>query len=344
MTRFRAQTFKRLALLVPIVLLYFFQNCSQVNFDSVAHDAIPTANSTTPIVSPSPLPTPTNVVTYAWLTSGFGSCSVSCGGGTQSQTVVCQRNDSTIVDDSFCAETPKPATSQTCNSDACEVDHWVASGFGSCSATCGGGTQTQTVICQNSANVTVDNSRCTTAMPATSQACNTQVCLTYSWQVSGFGACSVTCGGGTQTQSVFCQDSNGKTVDNSFCNAAAMPATSQGCNPQACMTYNWRQNGFGACSAACGGGTQTQSVTCVDQNGNTVASGLCTSAPPATSQACNLQACPVPTWHGDSIVIGNYIGVCRLLFGVNPVLGSRCDGYAGDSCSPSRGTIAINCY
>ncbi|MDD2907924.1 MAG: FISUMP domain-containing protein [Candidatus Gracilibacteria bacterium] len=55
---------------------------------------------------------------YSWDTGAYGTCSVSCGGGTQTRTVSCKRNDGTIVVDSFCSGT-KPTTSQTCNINVC---------------------------------------------------------------------------------------------------------------------------------------------------------------------------------------------------------------------------------
>lgn len=267
-------------------LLFVFQNCSNVNFVSGVE-------GTTSAASTSP-PPDTDKTSYAWVTNGYGACSVSCGGGTQTQSVYCQRNDGVTVDDGFCTST-KPSTTQICNIDACEVDHWVTSGFGACSVSCGGGIQTQTVLCQNQNNQTVDNSRCSQPAPVTSQSCNTQACVTYTWEQSGFGTCSAACGGGTQTQSVICQDSTGKMVADSFC-SGTKPATSQVCNPQACLTYNWTQSGFGACSATCGGGTQTQTVLCKDNLGHTVDNSLCTGVMPATTQTCSTQACVTYSW------------------------------------------------
>jgi len=54
---------------------------------------------------------------------------------------------------------------------------WSQSGFSACSATCGTGTKTQTVICiNNNSGQTVNNSLCTGTEPNTSQACNIQSC------------------------------------------------------------------------------------------------------------------------------------------------------------------------
>ena len=56
--------------------------------------------------------------TYSWNTGWWWSCSASCGWGTQTRTVSCQRNDGTTASDSFCTGT-KPAVSQSCNTQAC---------------------------------------------------------------------------------------------------------------------------------------------------------------------------------------------------------------------------------
>ena len=53
---------------------------------------------------------------YAWATSQWGSCTSSCGGGTQTRTVQCKTSDSQAftVSSALCTPT-KPSTSQTCN-------------------------------------------------------------------------------------------------------------------------------------------------------------------------------------------------------------------------------------
>lgn len=56
--------------------------------------------------------------TYSWVQGGFGSCTVSCGSGTQTQTVTCQGSTDIVVADSYCLTT-KPAVSQSCNTQSC---------------------------------------------------------------------------------------------------------------------------------------------------------------------------------------------------------------------------------
>jgi hypothetical protein len=254
---------------LSVVVLFFFQNCSQVDFSPSPVDRS-TAASGVPASS-------TN--TYAWISSGWGACSLSCGGGLQTQTVTCQFNGDT-VDASNCSGV-EPATSQACNVEACVGEQWVASGFGTCSKTCGGGTQTQTVTCQDSSGATVANSSCTDTEPVTSQACNTQACLTYNWVQSGFGACSATCGGGAKTQTVTCKDNLGNTVANSLC-TGAMPSNVQACNTQACTPACNFWDPYGTADS-----DPMQTGGCIPSSGQ---SGTCAMACAGALQACTPSA------------------------------------------------------
>lgn len=51
--------------------------------------------------------------TYAWHVSGWSTCSATCGIGTQSRSVWCQRNDGTTSADANCMGS-RPPTSQSC--------------------------------------------------------------------------------------------------------------------------------------------------------------------------------------------------------------------------------------
>lgn len=79
---------------------------------------------------------------YSWWTGDWSNCSVSCGGGTQTRSVVCVRNhpgqtghvgDWSDVADTFCTSSglAKPNVSQVCNTHSCQEcrynknsDHW----------------------------------------------------------------------------------------------------------------------------------------------------------------------------------------------------------------------------
>ena len=64
---------------------------------------------------------------YSWKTGNWGNCSASCGGGTQTRSVTCKRNDAHTVADSLCTKYvgSKPATSKRCNTHACTVCHYA---------------------------------------------------------------------------------------------------------------------------------------------------------------------------------------------------------------------------
>jgi hypothetical protein len=114
---------------------------------------------------------------------------------------------------------------------------------------------------------------------------------TYTWQTTAFGACSAgACSEGVQTRTVWCQRSDGSTVDDALC-AEARPAPTRSCtNTAGC---SWYAGPYGACSARCGSGSQARQVLCVDGVGAPVPSAWCAGTPPRATTSCNTHPCVV---------------------------------------------------
>jgi hypothetical protein len=177
--------------------------------------------------------------TYSWFTGDYGTCS----NYTQTRPVYCRRSDGQSVADSYCSNVgTKPVATQGCVSVPQTVYHWQEGGWGGCSNTCGTGTKTQVVTCQDSLGITWADFNCSTAgtKPSASLTCNdssgcapaplpTPTPKTYSWSTGAYGTCSTTCGTGTKSRTVQCKDdATGGVVIDSYC-TAAKPSLTAAC-------------------------------------------------------------------------------------------------------------------
>ena len=112
-------------------------------------------------------------------------------------------------------------------------------------------------------------------------------CTAANWAAGAWGACSAECGGGTQTRTYSksggCSGGVAKPQDETrACNEAACASP--------CTVDSWATpSAWGDCSAPCGGGTQTRTVSKKADNAG------CTGnvGKPVESQACNAQPCAV---------------------------------------------------
>lgn len=308
------------------------------------------------------------------------TCSKDCGGGVQTRTVQCQyvQNgktfyfQSTNTDPTYapfvtaCKALPVPALTQPCNEQPCGTYNWRSYNFGACSATCRLTTtspiptRTRDVQCiktENGVDTPADASQCQLAKPATSEDCNLQICARYTWVITpggpvpadGWGACPVRCGGGIQVRQILCRDLSlagpannnlGSAVSDGSCVDNVKPTTQQNCNTQLCDSFAWRTSEYGVCDKTCGGGSQTRTVECYNQNvvgGPAVADGNCASAgpKPTSTQQCSLQSCPTYDW-----LLGDYSNCDKICGGGSKTRTVRCiqvgpqDIVSDDKCNP----------
>lgn len=206
---------------------------------------------------------------YSWNTTAWDSCSNTCGTGAQTRASTCKRSDGATVENTFC--TAKPSGSQTCTDVSTCTYSWNTTAWGSCSNTCGAGTQTRTSACKRSDGITVADTFCP-AKPSGSQACSVYTSCTYNWSYSVWGGCSTTCGTGTQSRTVACIRSDGTTVANSYCGTAT---TSRSCSAYTSCTYTPQYGAYGSCGFTCPTRYKTRPATCLRSDGVIVSNSNC---------------------------------------------------------------------
>lgn len=85
----------------------------------------------------------------------------------------------------------------------------------------------------------------------------------YSWTHMEFEPCSASCGGGTQSRRVTCNNRiTLDEVDPGLCDEYSKPTETQECNQEPCAP-RWIEGEWGKCSKGCGAdGIQKRTVTC----------------------------------------------------------------------------------
>ena len=234
----------------------------------------------------------------------LGACSESCGpNGVATRTFAI----TTVATNggSDCTVSAGNVETQSCNTAiSCPVDCVGAlDAWSACSLPCGGGTQTRNFVVSAPA---LHGGLCPADGTSESQACNTAVCppppptpVDCVGDYGAFGTCTETCGpSGVQTRSfvVTTPASNGGAA----CAAAAGDVDTQSCNTAtACpVDCSGAMDAWGACSAACGGGTQSRSyvVSVPAANG-----GTCPGDGTSETQACNTDSCLPPSGPVDCV-------------------------------------------
>ncbi|NWS84558.1 PPN protein, partial [Toxostoma redivivum] len=239
---------------------------------------------------------------YSWSYSSWSECSSECGGGFQSRLVFCTI-DNEIYPDYMCRNKPQPDNNRTCGHQPCpQTKRWKTGEWGSCSATCGGGTQTRSVYCVvfdgQSWQGVVDDAECMAfaQQPRRSQPCNVRQCAT--WSTGPWSQCSASCGEGVQTRTVTCRTQQGSQAQDFACLMEPKPSATQPCLRENCIQeIGWHVGDWGLCSKSCDSGIRTRQVICADGDSRFYSPETCKAIQPQkpdTLGSCNTQPCYLP--------------------------------------------------
>lgn len=241
-------------------------------------------------------------------TSGWGACSKTCAGGTQTRSIACQRvDDKSPISLVHCQSLPKLSSTQACNTNACPPQ-WYIHPWGKCSKSCGKGQKFRNITCSELRHdgkyyEVSDVSLCTAAKPNVTvvEDCNAVMCIAE-WVLGAWGPCSTTCGQGIMVQQISCKRTN---ADGSVVTARDLectspkPSTVEACNIDS-PCPQWKIE-YTTCSKTCGGGEKNPYVACyiVDKLTNNSA---CNAAekPDISSlgtKTCNTEACDSFEWN-----------------------------------------------
>ncbi|XP_055275068.1 hemicentin-1 isoform X3 [Moschus berezovskii] len=269
------------------------------NNPSAQHGGRPCEGTTVEIIMCNIRPCPVHGAWNTW--QPWGTCSVSCGKGTQTRTRLCNNPPPSFAG-SYCdgAETQM----QVCNERHCPIDgKWATwTSWSACSVSCGGGARQRTRDCSDPAPQNGGN-KCE-GRDVQSDFCNSDSCPTHgNWSPwSGWGICSRTCNGGQMRRYRTCDNprpSNGGRA------CGGPDSQIQRCNTDMCPVDgswgNWQS--WSWCSTSCGGGEKTRKRLC----NNPIPSKSGRPCPGDATQVsrCNIQVCPGGPQRARGSVIGS---------------------------------------
>lgn len=212
-----------------------------------------------------------------WHIGPWKPCDHLCGEGKQVRKVKCfvkdEDNKIKVLDDRECdGSGPKPDSEKTCNIRPCEGVDWVTSEWSGCDRICGLKNETRKVYCATASGQIFPDDLCDKEeKPELVRPCeSTNASCEYLWYASQWSECSVECGNGVQTRTVFCGvvTKNGvQEVEKDKCDPSKNFELIKDCvGEQETCFGEWFSGPWADCSKPCGGGERTRKVICLQNN------------------------------------------------------------------------------
>ncbi|XP_061451151.1 thrombospondin type-1 domain-containing protein 4 isoform X3 [Rhineura floridana] len=221
------------------------------------------------------------------------SCSVPCGVGQRTRDVKCVSNLGDVVDDEECNMKLRPNDIENCDMGPCAKSWFLTEWSDRCSAECGSGVRTRSVICMTNHISSLPLEGCGHNRPSETTPCDNGPCLgKVEWFAGSWSQCSVECGNGTQQREVICI----RKTENSFdmlnpyeCSFLERPPSQQTCYLKPCGA-KWFSTEWSSCSKSCEGGFRIREVRCLSDD--MIPSSKCDpQLKPEEKDQCNTQDC-----------------------------------------------------
>uniref|UniRef100_A0A4D5S4Z2 Putative thrombospondin-like protein n=1 Tax=Ixodes scapularis TaxID=6945 RepID=A0A4D5S4Z2_IXOSC len=234
-----------------------------------------------------------------WQLSPWSPCTAPCGNGTQKRVARCMKRGQEVSPLNCHGKRPSPQV-RTCNLRPCHY-RWKKKRWTPCSATCGGGSQTRTVVCVDRSERLAPERFCNSQRrPKVVRHCAVHPCP-FIWKTSDWSECSQTCGEGFQKRAVTCHKVNPygwadprprhnaqRRHDDAaphnkraahYCTPHDRPATTRPCMVGHCGDgVFWRPGPWTPCSTSDGPRKQKRQRTDHDNTGKRVNNSHCSAA------------------------------------------------------------------